>query len=285
MAQAQIGHTTGDGSPGVSARTRPLRLDDGRGRVDDRLRHLYRLGRHGPPAGQPRMAAGGMDPHGVLTITAALSYRGARGDDAACGRSVTSICREAYSPLWGFLYGWTLFAVIQTGTIAAVGVAFARFLGILMPWVGEPLPHQSNPPLHGICRLAVHGPAGWHSAHPVPDLDQHARASLWKDHSEHLHDDEDRRAARTDRGRHLHRAQPDCRVDEFRRPLDVPAASSRSRPAWRRPPPSASSSGFASPKQARSSPRTRGTTSRSRLARSRTHAATFRCRWPLERCW
>jgi APA family basic amino acid/polyamine antiporter len=41
--------------------------------------------------------------------------------------------RESYSPLWGFLYGWTLFLVIQTGTIAAVAVAFARFLGVLMP--------------------------------------------------------------------------------------------------------------------------------------------------------
>ncbi len=41
--------------------------------------------------------------------------------------------REAYSPLWGFLYGWTLFLVIQTGTIAAVAVAFARFLGVLVP--------------------------------------------------------------------------------------------------------------------------------------------------------
>ena len=39
--------------------------------------------------------------------------------------------REAYSPLWGFLYGWTLFLVIQTGTIAAVAVGFARFLGVI----------------------------------------------------------------------------------------------------------------------------------------------------------
>ncbi|MFO0929204.1 MAG: hypothetical protein U0736_19640 [Gemmataceae bacterium] len=41
--------------------------------------------------------------------------------------------REAYSPLWGFLYGWTVFLVIQTGSIAAVGVAFAKFLGVLVP--------------------------------------------------------------------------------------------------------------------------------------------------------
>jgi len=43
--------------------------------------------------------------------------------------------REAFGPLCGFLYGWTLFAVIQTGTIAAVAVAFAKFLGVLVPWV------------------------------------------------------------------------------------------------------------------------------------------------------
>src|SRR5262249_1065300 len=41
----------------------------------------------------------------------------------------------AYSPALGFLYGWTLFLVIQTGTIAAVAVAFAKFLGVLVPWV------------------------------------------------------------------------------------------------------------------------------------------------------
>src|SRR5207249_9501089 len=45
--------------------------------------------------------------------------------------------REAFSPLWGFLYGWTLFLVIQTGTIAAVAVGFARYMGVLVPWVSE----------------------------------------------------------------------------------------------------------------------------------------------------
>jgi APA family basic amino acid/polyamine antiporter len=53
--------------------------------------------------------------------------------------------REAYSPLWGFLYGWTLFLVIQTGTIAAVAVGFARYLGVLVPsispsvWIIPPI--------------------------------------------------------------------------------------------------------------------------------------------------
>ena len=41
--------------------------------------------------------------------------------------------REAYGPLFGFLFGWTMFAVVQTGTIAAVAVAFAKFLGVLWP--------------------------------------------------------------------------------------------------------------------------------------------------------
>ena len=54
--------------------------------------------------------------------------------------------REAFSPLWGFLYGWTLFLVIQTGTIAAVGVGFARFLGVLWPPVSES--NYIIPPVH-----------------------------------------------------------------------------------------------------------------------------------------
>src|SRR5258708_2654501 len=45
--------------------------------------------------------------------------------------------REALGPLWGFLYGWTLFLVIQTGTIAAVGVAFGKFLGVFFPAISS----------------------------------------------------------------------------------------------------------------------------------------------------
>src|SRR6202030_56163 len=71
---------------------------------------------------------------GLLTVAAALSY----GELAALfphagGQYV--YLREAYSPLWGFLYGWTLFLVIQTGTIAAVAVAFGKFLGLFVPWI------------------------------------------------------------------------------------------------------------------------------------------------------
>ena len=71
--------------------------------------------------------------------------------------------REAFSPLWGFLYGWTLFLVIQTGTIAAVGVAFARFLGVLVPWHRRgPLPDRANPPHDRLRAVALDGAAGRH---------------------------------------------------------------------------------------------------------------------------
>jgi APA family basic amino acid/polyamine antiporter len=73
---------------------------------------------------------------GGLTITAALSY----GELSAMlphAGGMYIYLREAFSPLWGFLYGWTLFTVIQTGTIAAVAVAFARFLSIICPPIAE----------------------------------------------------------------------------------------------------------------------------------------------------
>jgi basic amino acid/polyamine antiporter, APA family len=73
---------------------------------------------------------------GLLTIAAALSYGELAAMMPRAGGQYVYL-REAYSPLWGFLYGWTLFLVIQTGTIAAVAVAFARFLGVL---VGEVSP-------------------------------------------------------------------------------------------------------------------------------------------------
>jgi APA family basic amino acid/polyamine antiporter len=71
---------------------------------------------------------------GVLTLMAALSYGELAAMMPKAGGQYVYL-REAFSPLWGFLYGWTLFLVIQTGTIAAVAVAFAKFLGVLIPSV------------------------------------------------------------------------------------------------------------------------------------------------------
>src|SRR5579872_5220841 len=69
---------------------------------------------------------------GVLTVTAALSYGEMAAMMPRAGGQYVYL-REAFSPLWGFLYGWTLFVVIQTGTIAAVGIAFAKFGGVFWP--------------------------------------------------------------------------------------------------------------------------------------------------------
>src|SRR2546429_8085917 len=73
---------------------------------------------------------------GVLTLMAALSYGELAAMMPKAGGQYVYL-REAFSPLWGFLYGWTVFLVIQTGTIAAVAVGFARYMGVLVPWVSE----------------------------------------------------------------------------------------------------------------------------------------------------
>ncbi len=73
---------------------------------------------------------------GMLTIAGALCYGELSAMMPHAGGMYVYL-REAYSPLWGFLYGWTLFSVIETGTIAAVAVALARFSGVLWPLVSE----------------------------------------------------------------------------------------------------------------------------------------------------
>ena len=70
----------------------------------------------------------------VMTIIGALSYGELAAMMPKAGGQYVYL-REALGPIWGFLYGWTLFLVIQTGTIAAVGVAFGKFLGVFFPGV------------------------------------------------------------------------------------------------------------------------------------------------------
>jgi basic amino acid/polyamine antiporter, APA family len=73
---------------------------------------------------------------GFMTIAAALSYGELAAMMPRAGGQYVYL-REALGPLWGFLYGWTLFLVIQTGTIAAVGVAFGKFLGVFFPAISS----------------------------------------------------------------------------------------------------------------------------------------------------
>lgn len=73
---------------------------------------------------------------GFMTITAAVSYGELSGMFPKAGGQYVYL-KESYNPLMAFLYGWSFFAVIQTGTIAAVGVAFARFSAYIFPSMAE----------------------------------------------------------------------------------------------------------------------------------------------------
>jgi len=84
----------------------------------------------------PALLIGAWAVTGFMTIVGALSYGELAAMMPRAGGQYVYL-REALGPLWGFLYGWTLFLVIQTGTIAAVGVAFGKFLGVFFPSVSS----------------------------------------------------------------------------------------------------------------------------------------------------
>ena len=86
--------------------------------------------------GSPALLIGAWVVTGIMTIVAALSYGELAAMMPRAGGQYVYL-REALGPLWGFLYGWTLFLVIQTGTIAAVGVAFGKFLGVFFPSISS----------------------------------------------------------------------------------------------------------------------------------------------------
>src|SRR6187431_2983744 len=73
---------------------------------------------------------------GFMTLTAALSYGELSAMFPKAGGQYVYL-KEAFNPLAGFLYGWSFFAVIQTATIAAVGVAFSKFAAYLVPALSE----------------------------------------------------------------------------------------------------------------------------------------------------
>ncbi len=98
----------------------------------------------------PALLIGAWAVAGFMTIVAALSYGELAAMMPRAGGQYVYL-REALGPLWGFLYGWTLFLVIQTGTIAAVGVAFGKFLGVFEPSISSShwlLHIWKVPPIH-----------------------------------------------------------------------------------------------------------------------------------------
>ena len=80
----------------------------------------------------PALLIGAWAVAGFMTIVGALTYGELAAMMPRAGGQYVYL-RESLGPLWGFLYGWTLFLVTQTGTIAAVGVAFGKFLGVFVP--------------------------------------------------------------------------------------------------------------------------------------------------------
>ena len=99
---------------------------------------------------------------GVLTVVGALSYGELAAMMPRAGGQYVYL-REAFSPLWGFLYGWTLFLVIQTGTIAAVvGRLRALFRRPGPVDCGRPLPRPADPPVERLRAVAVDDAAGRH---------------------------------------------------------------------------------------------------------------------------
>ena len=99
----------------------------------------------GRVVGSPGWLLGAWMVTGLLTIVGALSYGELAAMMPRAGGQYVYL-RESFGPLWGFLYGWTLFLVIQTGTIAAVSVGFARYFGALVPWIADD--HYLIAPLH-----------------------------------------------------------------------------------------------------------------------------------------
>ena len=85
---------------------------------------------------------------GVITLIAALSYGELAAMMPHAGGQYVYL-RESYGSLIGFLYGWTLFLVIQSGTIAAVAIAFSRFTGVFLPWFS---------PANWILKIGTFGP-------------------------------------------------------------------------------------------------------------------------------
>ncbi len=132
-----IDHGAGD-RPGTAIwfAVWPARRHDDRHRVDDRLGHLHHFGGIGATRRRARLVVDGVGAGRIAHDHRRTLLRGAGGDDAEGGRP---ICLPARSlrPLFGFLFGWAIFLVVQTGTIAAVAVAFARFAGVFFPRIAD----------------------------------------------------------------------------------------------------------------------------------------------------
>ncbi len=191
--------TIGVGGPclpsGARQGPRPVRLDDDRCRVDDRLRHFYRFRRYRPPGAKPRPALVVWLAAGVMTLIGALSYGELAAAMPHAGGQYVYL-RESLGPIWGFLYGWTMLLVIQTATIAAVAIAFAKFTAVIVPWFSASRLDLENRHVRSLAILVRRARALQRRPEPAESardsfdrfshLGQHARVAIRQNRAEYF---------------------------------------------------------------------------------------------------
>ena len=149
---------------------------------------------------------------GAMTLIGALSYGELAAAMPHAGGQYVYL-RESLGPIWGFLYGWTMLLVIQTATIAAVAIAFAKFTAVIAPWFSASAWIWKIGTIRAVAavvrfaRPLQRGPqpaeSSRDSLHRVSHLDQHARTAAWKNRPEHFHGGEDGLARRAGSARFL----------------------------------------------------------------------------------
>ncbi len=164
---------------------------------------------------------------GLMTISGALASAELAAMMPRAGGQYVFL-RVAYGPMFGFLFGWSMFLVVQTGTIAAVSVAFAKFLGVFWPVDlrrREPVLPADRP--GALCHQPFHPAARRPGPDRGPDLHQHPGSPARGAHPEHVHLRQDGRPDRPDRhrpdaGRAGQRSRVDVLVVELgRQRLDI----------------------------------------------------------------
>ena len=219
---------------GVQARTRTLRLDHGRRRLHDRIRHLHRLGGHGENDRQRRLAPGGLDAQRRPDDRRRAVVRRAGRDDAAGRRAVRLPARGLLADL-----GIPLRLDAVPGDSNGDDRGGRRRLRPLLRCAVSldqrgSLPHRADSPDVGLRALRFDDSARRHPADRPSDVDEHARPRVRAHRPERLHDRQDRRAHRVDRRRPAARLER-CRRDrQLRRVVDGAETSRRSCRACRR---------------------------------------------------
>ena len=162
-------------------RARPARGDHADRRQRHRVGHLRRPLDHGRLRPEPGPAARPLDRGRAADPVRRARLRRDGGGHAPRGRAIR-VPSRVFSPLWGFLYGWTFLLAINTGFVAAVSVAFAKYLGVFLPGVSE------GTVLFAVAALPLHHRAGGRAGRDRrAHLAQHPRAAHGRLGAERVH--------------------------------------------------------------------------------------------------